>query len=345
MTYIFKNTERNNKRSSDFETKSMLYLIGQNKDKEEIEYVIFDCFNDVSGINEDTDSIWDIQSKNEQSMNPKKIGKYFYTLFDNYISSFNFKEFIFFAPRLKSDYKKDVQLSVYNTDNFQDKTLDRIKIGLNEEIIRVKGNQVNYDLEQENFLKQIVIVEDNKNESEYIKTVTNFKNLDIKDENFYKSIFEELRDIQTAKKNSYIENSTISQIIEVLDFQRHLSVKDIETLIISRIIGCELFTYKSIPLYFSPLLDGKDIEDKKDILQRCNSNLSKAFFDKNSNQIFWRVCEDIIAFLENNAVADITSAFETIFPQYKPKISYLSAITIKYLISIIIEGVENDNSK
>ncbi len=52
MNYTFKNTEINNKKASDFETKSLLYLIGN---KKEIEYVTFDCFNDVSGVNKQHD--------------------------------------------------------------------------------------------------------------------------------------------------------------------------------------------------------------------------------------------------------------------------------------------------
>jgi len=342
MAYTFKNTEINNEKASDFETKSLLYLIGKRKDSKEIEYVTFDCFNDVSGINKNTDKIWDIQSKNEQSLNPKKIGKFFYTLFDNYVSTLNFKEFILFSPVLNSEYKKDKKLQIYNTDNFEDKTLERIKNGLNEEIERVKGTSCNYDKEQKEFLERVLIVEDNQSGAEYIKCVTKFKKNDIKDDNFYTSVFQDLRNIQSAKKNSYIENSVISQIKEVLDFKRHLSTKDIETLIICRIIGREIFDYKSIPLYFSPMLDGYDIEDKKDILQNCNSNLSRAFFNKNSNRIFWKTCENIISFFESESLTDVNIVFDSVFPNYIPKLSYMNELTIKYLISIIIEG-HDDN--
>ena len=107
MAYTFKNTEINNEKASTFETKSLLYLIGKRSDSKEIEYVVFDCFNDVSGINKKFNEIWDIQSKGEKSLNPKKIGSYFYTLFDNYISTFSFKEFIFFSPILNQSYKID----------------------------------------------------------------------------------------------------------------------------------------------------------------------------------------------------------------------------------------------
>lgn len=340
MKYTFKNTEINNKKATDFETKSLLYLIGRRKDSKEIEYITFDCFNDVSGVNKNSDKIWDIQSKNEKSLNPKKIGKYFYTLFDNYLSSFDFKEFIFFSPILKLNYKKDEKLRIYGIDNFEDKTLVRIKNGLNEEIVRVKGNKKDYKIEQESFLKRILIVEDNESGNEYVKTVTKFKKTDIKTDAFYKSIFQDLRDIQSSKKNSYIENAIIENIRDVLAFKRHLFSKDIETLIISRIIGVEIFDYKSIPLYFSPLLEKLSVDDKKDIIQECNSNLSRAFFNKNSNRIFWNICEVLISFLEKNDNTDVDDVFNITLEPYKPKLSYLTSITIKYLIAIIIEGKE-----
>ena len=341
MSYTFKNTEINNKKASDFETKSLLYLIGSNKDRKSIEYIAFDCFNDVSGLNEQLDKIWDIQSKNEQSLSPKKIGKYLFTLFDNYLSSFDFRQFIFFCPVLKSDYKKDNSKNTYGADNFIEKTLSRIKLGLQEEVKRVKGISINYEKQQIDFFNKVIIVEDNQTQSDYIRTLTRFNKKEIKEDEFYLSVFNDLRNIQSAKKNSEIENSVITKIHEVLNFKRHLSTKDIETLIISRIIGCEIFEYKSIPLHFSPITDGLEIEDKKDLIQDCNSNLSRAFFNKISNRVFWKTCEAIIIFFETNSDTDIEQIFNVIFPKYSPKVSYLNDTTVKYLISIIIEG--NDN--
>ena len=49
--YTFKNTEINNKKASDFETKSMLYLLGMRSDSKEIDLIAVDCFNDVTGLN------------------------------------------------------------------------------------------------------------------------------------------------------------------------------------------------------------------------------------------------------------------------------------------------------
>jgi hypothetical protein len=333
----------NNDKASNFETKSLLYLMGQRTDSKDVIYVTFDCFNDVSGLNEKLDKIWDIQSKNEKSLNPKKIGKYLYTLFDNFTSIFSFVEFIFFCPKLKQEYKIDINKTTYNLDNIIEKTFERIKKGLTEEIERVHENSIIQTLNIENFLKKVLIVEDNITDNDYIKAVTKFKNTNIKNDDFYNSLFNDIRDIQTTKKNSYIENTSITEIREVLNFRRHLSTKDIETLIISRIIGCEIFKYKSIPIYFSPILDGMDIEDKKDLLQECNSNLSKAFFNKNQNKAFWDVCEIIVDYRTNIIDNDVENIYKLLFTEYNfKKNSYLTKETILYLISIIIEGL-NDN--
>ncbi len=331
----------NNEKASVFETKSLLYLIGKRNDSKEIEYVTFDCFNDVSGINKSHNKIWDIQSKNEASLSPKKIGTYFFTLFDNFTSDFSFKEFIFFCPILKDDYKIDCKLRSYNFNNIVDKTKTRIKNGLSEEVNRVRKDSIDYSTQIDRFLNVVTIVEDNESDNEYIKSITKFKHTKIKSDEFYKNVFIELRNIQSSKKNSLIENVTISEIREVLSFRRHLSVKDIELLVVSRIIGFEIF--KNIfyyPIHFSLFIDHLNIEDKKDILQECNSNLSRAFFNKNSNRVFWKVCENIISHSSIHDTNDVDLIFNRVFISYTPRVSFLNEITIKYLISIILEGIK-----
>jgi len=339
MNYTFKNTEINNEKASIFETKSMLYLLSKRKDSKEIEYVTFDCFNDVSGLNKRLDSIWDIQSKNEKILSPKKIGTYLFTLFDNYVSIFKFREFILFTTPINSDYKIDVSLKSYMLSNIKNDTFARIINGLSEEVIRVKGKTKDYSIEIDNFLKVVIIVEDFETENEYIKSLIRFKDTTIKSDDFYKSVFVDLRNIQSNKKQSCIENVTISEIREVLHFHRHLSTRDIELLILSRVIGCEIFSFTSIPLYFLPVIESYSFQDKTDILQECNANLSRAFFNKNSNKSFWQICEKIISHLNISVSNDIEILYSNIFSSYTPKLSFLSEITMKYLISIIIEKI------
>ncbi|WP_213190171.1 hypothetical protein [Cloacibacterium caeni] len=338
MSYTFKNTEINNEKASVFETKSLLYLIGKSSSKKEIEYITFDCFNDVSGIDKKGQNIWDIQSKNEGNLNPKKIGQYFFTLFDNSISKLNFKEFIFFTRQLKDDYKIDKSLKVYGFDNFETKTKERIKNGLIEEIQRVKGKIKDYTYEITKFLDNVLIVEDDTTEQEYLKLITKFKNKSLKTDDFYSTVFKELRDIQSSKKNSLIENETISNVLDVINFNRHLKILDIETFVICRIIGVEIFNYKSIPFGFFDYVKNLSRDDREDLIQECNSNLTRCLFNKTSNKEFWRVCETIIDYLDTTFSDDVEHIYTTKFNSYTPKYNYLKEMTIKYLIALIIEG-------
>lgn len=338
MSYTFRNTEINNEKASIFETKSLLYLIGKNESRKEIEYITFDCFNDVSGIDKKGQNIWDIQSKNEGNLNPKKIGQYFFTLFDNSISILNFKEFIFFSRKLKESYKINKSLNVYGFSNFDTKTRKRIKIGLIEEIQRVKGISKDYSSEIEKFLSIVLIVEDDTTEQEYLKLITKFKNKSLKSDDFYLTVFKELRDIQSSKKNSSIENETISNVLDVIKYNRYLKILEIDTFVICRVIGVEIFKYKSIPFGFFEYIKDMSRDDREDLIQECNSNLSRCLFNKTSNHEFWRVCEKIIGYLDTNFSNDVELVFTDNFSSYIPKHNYLRDMTIKYLIALTIEG-------
>ncbi|MEL0584021.1 MAG: hypothetical protein AAES65_03950 [Candidatus Thiodiazotropha sp. (ex. Lucinoma kazani)] len=139
--YTFKNTEINNKKASDFETKSLLYLIGIRSDKDEIEVITIDCFNDVTGANNTFSKLWDIQSKNHKNLPPSKIGESLITLYDNFVSDFSFSSYILFIPRLKNEYLVDPSLSTYGYGNIKDKQKKGIENKLIEKISGVKDSK------------------------------------------------------------------------------------------------------------------------------------------------------------------------------------------------------------
>ena len=47
--YTFKTSERNNDKATEFETKSLLYLMTNAPDSDNVDLFIIDCFNDVTG--------------------------------------------------------------------------------------------------------------------------------------------------------------------------------------------------------------------------------------------------------------------------------------------------------
>ncbi|WP_429099362.1 hypothetical protein [Aeromonas veronii] len=341
--YTFKNTEINNKRASDFETKAMLYLLGMRGDSKEIDLITVDCFNDVTGISEDFSKLWDVQSKNHGSLPPSKIGESLSTLYDNYISSISFFEYILFIPKLNRNYLKNEALHIYDYSNINDKQKKGIERKLKEKINRnTSGDEPPLFRD---FLSKVLFVEDNKKSSTYIKRLSQFKSKSAVSENIYNRIFNEIRDAQTALKNSYIENEEIFHPSEVLKFSRHITKSEINTLLISRLVGIDIFSFPGIPTSFYPHIKHMDEEEIQDILQECNENLSRAFFNKNGCREFWQLSERIIKILQFDLTKKTQSVLDELNTTTKIKTPYLTQYTILYMISLIQTGLRNANKK
>jgi len=337
--YTFKNTEINNKKASDFETKSMLYLLGMRSDSEEIEIITVDCFNDVTGSNTDFSKLWDVQSKNHSSLPPSKIGESLSTLYDNYISTISFYEYILFIPKLNRDYLINPSLNIYSYENINEKQRMGIEKKLKE---KINGNNSGTTPPLFiDFLSKICFVEDNKKVSTYIKNISKFKNKKSVNEEIYNQIFIEIRNAQNALKNSYIENEKINHPSEVLRFNRHITKTEINTLLISRLVGIDVFDFPGIPVSFFDALMGKDEEERKDLLQECNENLSRAFFDKNGCREFWKTTEILIKIIKDNTGHSIFDIYSTLTSLINIKTVYLTKETLLYMISLVKTGLEN----
>ena len=97
--YRIKTSERNNDKATEYETKSLLYLLTKIKGHKKIDIFIIDCFNDVTGAKSDFTESWDVQSKGVASLSPKTIGTALYTLFANYVSDIDFTHYLLFFCR------------------------------------------------------------------------------------------------------------------------------------------------------------------------------------------------------------------------------------------------------
>ncbi|NOI31560.1 hypothetical protein [Vibrio coralliilyticus] len=338
--YTFKNTEINNKKASDFETKSMLYLLGMREDSESIELITVDCFNDVTGIDSQFSKLWDVQSKNHSSLPPSKIGESLYTLYTNYVSNFDFYQYILFIPKLKKEYLIDDRKNIYGYNNIDVKKKKGIEKKLKQKINNDDSGDTPFKFEE--FLHSVVFVQDNKQQSTYIKSLSKFrKNRSFSNE-LYNKIFDEIRDIQSSLKNSYIENEIINHPEEVKKYNRHIFKSDINTLIISRLLGVDVFNSKGIPQPMFDYLKPYDGEQVKDILQDCNENLSRAFFDKNGCKTFWKVSEHIIRLVKEFPRDTSVNIMEKLKENVKINVVYLTDMTLIYMISLVKEGFENE---
>ncbi|MUJ38271.1 hypothetical protein [Aliivibrio fischeri] len=343
--YTFKNTEITNKKSSEYETKSMLYLMGMHPNSGKVEIVIVDCFNDVTGVDDNFTLMLDVQSKNYATFSPSLIGQSLYTLFDNYVSKFNFHDYVLFSKPLNPNYLHDSNLRSFDYGNIKKNTQERIEKKLREVIIK---NHKSIDEAQFiQFLDEVTFFNDDYPCSHYIKKLSSFKSKSTISDLTYGNIFDEIRDKQSALKNSEIENESISTPKEVLRLERYITKLQINSLIISRIIGVtDIFKCNGIPVDFMTVINEegltKDRDLLKDTIQECNSNLSRTLFDKGTSKKFWQLSEAIIKIVRESKSKCVYELYDELLLKVKKMPPHMNKISTQYLISLVLQGMDND---
>lgn len=342
MTYEFKYTERNLERASDFETKTLLFLLGIDQIKYQICFLFIDCFNDISGSDKSCSVLWDYQSKGVSNMTPYKIGESLLTLFENYSSKLNFGKFAIFMPKPKSSYVEDESLLEFGIDNFGQHT-KKIRLGLEAEIRR-RNKIVTLSIKElakiSSFLETVIFVIDRGEKQDYIKNLVSFKDKDLKPKEFYSEIFNEVRGVQFNKKLSSIHGHHIHSISDALEFNKHLESKDICVLVVNRLIGVDLFKRPAIPLGFLSEVASLNRNDAADLILECRTKISRALFDKNNKAIFWKFLEKAMIATNNNPSLTPQEIYTNISDERKIKYGHLSGQAGIFLISLIQEGLE-----
>lgn len=342
MTYEFKYTERNLERASDFETKTLLFLLGFDQIRSQVCFLFIDCFNDISGSDKNCSVLWDYQSKGVSDMTPHKIGKSLFTLFDNYSSKLNFGKFALFMPKPKSSYIDDESQLEFGINNFG-KHAKKLRQGLEAELLR-RNNTVTLSIEElkriSNFLETVIFVVDRGEKQDYIKNLVSFKDKDLKPKEFYSEIFNEIRGVQFNKKLHSIHGHHIHSISDALAFNKHLQSKDISILVVNRLIGVDLFKRTAIPFEFLPEVATLNSNDAKDLIVECSAKISRALFDKNNKVAFWEFLEKAMIEINNNSSLTPQAIYSTITDEGKIKYGHLSGQAGVYLISLLKEGLE-----
>lgn len=341
MSYVFTKTEQNNFKASVFETKSLLYLASKNSKYKKISVLTIDCFNDVSGMCIE-ENLWDVQAKNEQNLTPRKIGTYLITLYENFLSEFKpfFQEFIFFMPPLKLNYVEDENLACYKIENFKNTHQERIKEGL-----KAKAKINNMDNFDE-FFSKVLFVEDRSEEAMYIKGLMRFQSSKLNDDNFFKAIFNEIRDKQTALKNSEIENIKIERPNDVFSLNRSLTTEQLQVFVLNRFVGGDIFNnLRKCPSSYVRFTRRFKDDEVEDHIYEQNAALSRAFFDKNNQKYFWKLFSAIFQSLSNNnkSITDVTDVMNNIRKKMIDKVEHMDTDSTRFLVAIVRDGIINDN--
>ena len=340
--YKIKNTERNNEKASDFETFSMLYLLGIRSDRDQIDLVLVDCFNDVTGSDNAVSRLWDVQSKGHKSNTPLQIGEYLVTLYENFLSDFPFKHLILFLETVADIHILDSSLQVFGIANFTDGSRRKVEEGLVREYARRSSISLSQASTEKvgAFLGGVDFVVCTKDKIANIKNLIEFKNKDVRDSDFFIEIFNEIRGMQSKLKSTNVESSELNYPTDVLSFKKHITRNQIITLLVNRLVGIELFSNHGIPIDFVPYVAGMDREDTKDITQGCVASICRTFFDKNNKVNIWRFLEAAIKVVMKDTALGVEEIAGQIPEQTLKNVPTLDPTSVKFLIARIKDGLQ-----
>ncbi len=320
-------------------------MLGYHSKRNGIRYVFVDCFNDISCSDDGVNEIYDIQAKGYKTISTSQIGRFFYTLFKNFLSGLPFAEYILFLETIDDKYllqifqgQKRLQYSAF-TSNAQ----KSIKKYLENEWIRrdkKKSLSPNDLASMNNFLNVVQIVVCDFSKIDAIKKLIPLKNTPIKSDDFYEAIFDEIKKKENELKLIPLEGKVLNNATDILQFNKFIEKKDIDLMLINSFVGTSLFEDMGVPIGFVPELNGvANIEDQKDLLQKCRVELAKMFFDKNQAKNIWKLLLKIVDLVNQNA-NDMPSQIYTRIPSnVLNSVSGLSDKSVKFFIAKVQEGV------
>ncbi|WP_068983523.1 MULTISPECIES: hypothetical protein [Lysinibacillus] len=341
MVYTVKSSEKLRAAGAEYETKALLYLMNFREDSDDVHYYIVDFFNDLTGMSRIGQKMWDIQSKGAKNSPPKAIGKELVTLYKNYLSEFEFNCFILFMGGISNSVRINPDLNVFELKNIKESAVVKIREGLIEEC-QAKTYIDNKDIDEQkinDFLSLVQFVVDDKPNSDYVKSIIKTHVKLIPSQEILNSIFNEIRDKQSNKKNSVVENITIETCHEALNYGRHLTTGEIRLLAIARIINRDPFE-KGVPLAFYSIISKLDGERQKDIILESQLALSKALYNKNNADNFWKLFENVYHVIMINPNTDVNKLYSKLDLDLLERCMDFDVISLKYFISLIKDGIE-----
>lgn len=342
MTYIVKSSERLRPAASETETKALLYLMNFREDSDEVYYFVVDFFNDLTGMCKMADKMWDVQSKGAKNSSPKMIGKELVTLYKNYLSDFEFSCFILFLGGVSNTVRIDNNINSFDVSNVEVSALEKIIEGLKEECksktyindAEITDDKIN------DFLSKIYFVIDDKEKSEYVKKIIRLNPLIIPKDEVLVAIFNEIMNTQSGKKNNRIvEDITLSLPNDAISYGRHLTVTEIKILVLNRILTQEVVGEK-LPISFIPIYSKYPEQNRKNLLEDCQLDFSKALFDTSSQDDYWKLFEEVYRLITNNPNDDINEIFNKLDKDLKNRCRHFNVLSLKYFISKIKDGLE-----
>jgi len=342
MPYTVQSSEQLRKKASDTETKALLYLMNFRDDSDEIHYFVVDFFNDLTGMDRFSHKLWDLQSKGAANSSPNAVGRELVTLFKNYCSDFDFHQYILFLGGVSNTLRIDATKDIFDISNIQSKALTNLVIGLKDECKDKTyiDTSTAADDKINDFLSKVLFVIDNKKPSEYVKSIIKIHPGIMPDEHILNAIFNEIRNKQASKKNiNVVEGITIETTDQALNFYRHLTNGEIKLFVLGRIINRNPFDH-GCPLPFIPIYNQFPEEKKQEALDDCKLALSRALFNKNCADNFWRLFSNIYHTIISNPSYGVEEIYQILDTSLTASCPDFDVLSLKYFISTVKEGIK-----
>lgn len=345
MPYTVLSSERMRSAGAEYETKALLYLMNFRDDSNEIHYFVVDFFNDLTGMDRYADTLWDVQSKGAKNNSPTAIGKELVTLYKNYLSDLQFKHLILFLGGVSSTVREDDSIDIFDISNIKQTALEKIRTGLVSEATEKSyiDNTKITDEKINDFLQKVLFVVDNKTPAEYVKAIIKDHPAIIPEEKILDAIFNEIRNAQSGLKNTMVEGIVIQTSDEVLQYCRHLTNSEIRLMTLNRIINRNPVEKSSIPPSFVQIYSSWVPEKRREMLDSCIQTLCKALFNKNAAAEFWGLFENIYTLIIQHPHYDVQAIYQAIDIEKRNASPDFDAVSLKYFISVVKDGIQNDN--
>jgi hypothetical protein len=345
MVYTVSSSEKSRKSAADSETKALLYLMNYHESSDEVHYFVVDFFNDLTGMDRMAGKLWDIQSKGAKNNTPKALGRELVTLYKNFVSYFEFDSYILFVGGVSPTVRVDSTKNIFKIANIQENAQKKLKEGLVEEAkskTYINSSDI-IDKKIDEFLTNVLFVIDDKEPSDYIKSIIKDHIALMPRNDELTAIFNEIRKIQSDKKNTDpVENISITSIDQSLYYYRHLTSGQIKTLVIGRLINKNPFE-KGCPVPFIDIYSSFPPEARKDALEECKLAFSRALFNKNCAEEFWTLFNETYNKILDYPDKNVEEIFNLLDKNTKKLCLDFDVLSLKYFIATVKEGLLNDN--
>lgn len=342
MAYTVSSSEKLRNYAAVAETKALLYLMNFHEEKDEIHYFVVDFFNDLTGMDSMSEQLWDVQSKGASNNSPKEIGKELVTLYKNYVSEFEFDNLILFMGGVSSTVREDSSKNIFDVTNIKNKSLQKLKEGLIEECHKktyINDSDIDSD-RIDDFLQKVLFVVDDKEPSEYVKAMIDSHLSLVPSDESLTGIFNEIRDIQSGKKNGRdVEGTTILSVDQSLSYLRHLTGSEIKLLVVGRIINRNPFA-DGCPLPFIDIYQSFPEEKRTEELENCKLAMSRALFNTNDADGFWKLFSEVYNKVVMFPSKNVDELFSLLDKDVKKGCPYFDVLSLKYFIATVKEGIK-----